>query len=120
MLGIHRTAARYTWTAAVVVLLLVMIYQVRSTLFVFTLAVLFAYLLSPAVDLLDRALPSRARTLALAMVYIFFIAVMVVAITQIGSRVVKEAHALAEKFPAMIASWQQQIAQKPDANASLQ
>ena len=61
MLGIDRKAARYTWTAAVVLLLLCLVYLVRSTLFVFILAVLFAYLLSPLVNLLDRFLPPAAR-----------------------------------------------------------
>ena len=36
-------------------LLLYLVYLVRSTLFVFILALLFAYLLSPLVNLLDRA-----------------------------------------------------------------
>ena len=59
MLGIDQSAARYTWTAPLVLLLLYLIYLVRSTLFIFILALLFAYLLSPLVNLLDRALPAR-------------------------------------------------------------
>ena len=52
----------------------VLVYLLRSTLFVFTLALLFAYLLSPLVDLLDRALPKkRTRTLALALAYVIFV-----------------------------------------------
>src|SRR5437016_5169882 len=120
MLGIDGTAARYTWSAAVVLLLLAMVYQVRSTLFIFILAVLFAYLLSPAVNLLDRALPSRTRTLALAMVYVVFVAVVALAGAQIGSRVVVEARALAGRFPSIIESWQQKSAQSPDATAGVQ
>ena len=77
MLGIDRQAARYTWTAALVLLLLWLVYQVRSTLFVFILAVLFAYLLSPLVNLLDRFLPTRTRTPALALAYVIFIGVVV-------------------------------------------
>jgi hypothetical protein len=38
MLGFDRRAARYVWTAALVVLLLVLVYLVRSTLFIFILA----------------------------------------------------------------------------------
>ena len=53
MLGIERSAARCTWTAAVVLLLLWLVYQLRVTLFIFAVALLFAYLLSPLVDLLD-------------------------------------------------------------------
>ena len=59
MLGLESKAARYTWTAALVVLALVLVYLLRSTLFVFTLALLFAYLLSPLVNFLDRALPMK-------------------------------------------------------------
>ena len=54
MLGLDRSAARVTWTAAAVVLLLWLIYMLRTTLFVFALALLFAYLLSPLVNLINR------------------------------------------------------------------
>ena len=78
MLGIDRSAARYTWTAALVVLLLWLVYLVRGTLFIFILALLFAYLLSPLVNLIDRFLPgSRTRTLALALAYVIFVAAIV-------------------------------------------
>jgi predicted PurR-regulated permease PerM len=117
---LDRTAARYTWTAAAVVLLLLLIYQVRSTLFVFSLAVLFAYLLSPAVDLLYRFLPGRARTLSLAIVYIFFVALVVLGASQIGSRVVDQAKSLAEKFPALLESWQQKTTRPPGGVLSVQ
>ena len=108
MLGFDRTAARYTWTAALVILFLLLIYQVRATLFLFTLAILFAYLLSPAVDLIDRAMPGKARTWALALVYVTFVALVVVAVSQIGSRVADEAKSLAGKFPAMLEGLQHQ------------
>ena len=61
MLGIDRSAARYTWTAAMVLLFLYLVYLVRSTLFIFALALLFAYLLSPLVNLLDRAIPKEGH-----------------------------------------------------------
>ncbi len=93
MLGIDPRAARYTWTVAILVLLLWMVYLMRTTLFVFIVALLFAYLLSPLVNLIDRFLPgSRTRTLALAIAYLIFVAVLFVGITQIGSRVVEEAN----------------------------
>src|SRR5215472_11444751 len=114
MLGIDRNAARYTWTAAAVLLLIELIYQVRSTLFIFALAVLFAYLLAPLVDLLDRALPNRTRTLALATVYVVFVVLVVLIGAQIGTPVVDEAHTLAGKFPDMLASWENQSAKPPD------
>src|SRR5215468_9481431 len=113
MLGFDRTAARYTWTAVLVILLLVLIYQVRATLFLFILAVLFAYLLSPAVNLLDRAMPNRARAWALALVYVTFVALMIVLISQIGSRVVEQAKLLAGKFPTMLEGLQQKAGDSP-------
>jgi predicted PurR-regulated permease PerM len=67
MLGFDQRAARSTWTAALVLLLLYLVFLARTTLFVFTLAMLFAYLLAPLVDLLDRIFPARStRTVARA------------------------------------------------------
>ena len=107
MLGIDRRAARCTWTAALVVLLLCLIYLARVTLFIFVLALLFAYVLAPLVNLLDRFLPARrTRTPALALAYVLFVGAVIVVGIQIGSRAVDEANNLATKFPAMIESWQ--------------
>ena len=101
MLGIDRTAARYTFTAALVLVLLALVYVVRSTLFIFSLALLFAYLISPLVNLLDRALPaSPTRTPALALSYVIFVTVVVLVGILIGSRVVNEAKALGPGCPA--------------------
>lgn len=107
MLGMDRRAARYTWTAALVLLLLALIYTLRRTLFIFILALLFAYLLSPLVNLLDRALPSRTRTPALAMAYVIFVGAVVLAGIQIGSRIAEQAGTLAKNLPSMIAAWEQ-------------
>jgi len=120
MLGFDRRAARYTWTIAITVLLLFLVYQVRKTLFVFVLALLFAYLLSPLVDLLDRVLPTnRTRTLALGLAYVIFVGIVVFLGMQIGSRVVDEATSLGQRFPQMLSSWQQATAGPPSAVNSL-
>src|ERR1035437_1839068 len=103
MLGMERSAARYTWTAAVVLLFLWLVYQLRSTLFIFALALLFAYLLSPLVDLLDRAIPRKGtRTLALALSYLIFIGAVVLVGIQIGTTVGSQAQTLASKLPEMM------------------
>jgi predicted PurR-regulated permease PerM len=117
MLGFDRRAARYTWTAAVVLLLLYLVYLVRTTLFIFVVALLFAYLLSPLVNLFDRFLPvsrTRTRTPALALAYVIFIGIVVLLVVQIGSRVVEQASTLGKKFPDMIANWE-----KPSSNSTL-
>ncbi len=120
MLGIERSAARYTWTAAMVLLLLWLVYRLRSTLFVFALALLFAYLLSPLVNLLDRAIPRRGtRTLALALAYLIFIGVVVLVGVQIGTLVAEQAQGLAGKLPGMMTKLEQPSALAPEAVNSL-
>jgi len=100
MLGFDARAARWTWTAAVVLLALWLIYLLRSALFLFILAVLFAYLLAPLVNVIDRLLPGkRSRTAALALAYVLVVGLVVLGATLIGSRVVQEANLLAQTFP---------------------
>ncbi|MGO9009820.1 MAG: AI-2E family transporter [Bryobacteraceae bacterium] len=110
MLGFDQRAARSTWTAALVLLLLWVVYLARTALFVFILALLFAYLLSPLVSLLARIFPGRRRrTPALALAYVIVVGIAAGLGFQIGARVVDEATALARKFPAMAQSWQQPL-----------
>jgi predicted PurR-regulated permease PerM len=106
MLGFDRKAARYVWTAALILLAIDLVYLVRRTLFVFTMAVLFAYLLSPLVNFLDRWLPTRTRTAALALAYAIFVGLMVLLGTQIGSRVVEQSRQLEKDLPARMAEWE--------------
>ena len=95
MLGIDRQAARYTWTAAAILLLLAAVYLIRTTLFVFIVALLFAYLLTPLVNFLDRVLPaSRTRTPALIVAYLIVIGVVIFAGFELGSRIVDQADSL--------------------------
>jgi predicted PurR-regulated permease PerM len=100
MLGIDSRAARSTWTAALVVLALWLVYLMRSTLYIFILAVLFAYLLAPLVNLLDRLLPTRStRTLALALAYVLLVGLVVVGAIVLGTKMVEQATQLASVFP---------------------
>ncbi len=95
MLGFDRRAAQYTWTAAAILLLLVALYRIRTALFVFIIALLFAYLLSPLVDFLDRVLPtSRTRTPALIFAYLLLIGALGFAAVGLGSRIAEEANSL--------------------------
>jgi predicted PurR-regulated permease PerM len=105
MFGFDRSAARYTVTAAIVLVTLWLIYQIRLTLFVFILAVLFAYLLSPLVNALNRALPGRTRMPALTLAYVIFICIIGAAVYEIGSKVVEQATVLAKDLPAQIEKW---------------
>ena len=113
MLGIDRSAARAAWTVALVALLLYLTYLVRATLFVFVLALLFAYLLTPLVDLLERFLPKGTRTPALALAYVIVVGAAVFAGIQIGSRVFDQTRQLADHLPGDVAKWRQAKADAP-------
>src|SRR5438067_5196377 len=103
MLGLDRRAARYTWTAAVILILLIVLYLIRTTLFVFIVALLFAYLLSPLVDFLDRVLPtSRTRTPALVVAYLILVGLLVFGGIELGTRVVEQANALVKRLPDLL------------------
>ena len=118
MLGIDRHAARSTFTAILVVLLMYLVYMVRQTLFIFVLALLFAYVLSPLVNALDRFLPaSRTRTPALALAYLIFVGVTVFLGIQIGSRVVDQAHKAAKDLPPKVIDWVKTPGSSPTLNA---
>src|ERR1035438_89101 len=100
MLGIDSRAARSTWTAALVVLALWLVYLMRSTLYIFILAVLFAYLLAPLVNLLDRLLPtSPTRTPALALAYVLLVGLVVLGAIVLGTKVAEQATQLASVYP---------------------
>ncbi|MGH9352737.1 MAG: AI-2E family transporter [Terriglobia bacterium] len=104
MLGIDPRAARTTWTVVATLILLWIIYQVRQTIFLFVVALLFAYLLWPLVDYLDKRLPGRSRTPALVIVYSLLIAALIILGIEVGSRVVHEANTLAVKIPDFLAA----------------
>src|SRR5207237_147279 len=102
MLGIDRRTARITWTVVLILLLLGILYRIRETLLVFAIALLLAYLLWPLVEYLDRRLPGRSRTPALAIVYLVLVGILTIIGFAIGSRVVAEASALAGRLPDLI------------------
>jgi predicted PurR-regulated permease PerM len=106
MLGIDRNAARYTFTVILVVVSMYLVYLVRQTLFIFILALLFAYLLTPLVNFLDRVLPtSSSRTPALALAYLIFIGAAGFLGFEIGSRIVDQANRLAHDLPPKVIAW---------------
>lgn len=102
MFGLDRQTARYVWTVGLILLIAWLIYDIRDTLFVFIVALLFAYLLFPLVNLLDRHLPGRSRLPALTIVYVALVGVLIVIGIVVGSRVVQDANALAAKLPQII------------------
>lgn len=110
MLGLDRHAARYTWTAVFILLLVRLLYLLRETLLIFVVALLFAYLLWPLVKLLDRRLPGRSKELALTLVYLALVGLLIVIGIAVGSRVVQQANALATRLPDLLSKFQPQTA----------
>ncbi|MEI9975769.1 MAG: AI-2E family transporter [Ignavibacteriota bacterium] len=107
MLGFDTRAARWTWTAVLVLVGVWLLYLLRSTLFLFVLAVLFAYLLAPLVNLIDRVLPGkRTRTAALAIAYVLVVGLAVLGASLLGSSVVQQANQLAKTFPDTLKGWE--------------
>ena len=110
LLGLDRHAARYTWTVVFVLLLVGLLYLIRETLFIFVVALLFAYLLWPLVKLLDRRLPGRSKVLALTLVYLAMVGILIVMGIALGSRVIQQANTLAARLPELLAKFQPPIA----------
>ena len=103
MLGLDPRAARAAWTVFFVALLITVVFLIRRTLLIFTAALLFAYLLSPLVDLVNRFTPRKfSRTLSLAIVYLLLLALIGTAGALIGSRILDEASALAGRLPQYV------------------
>lgn len=110
MLGIEPRAARAAWTVLLVGLFLAALYYTRAVLLVFVLAVLFAYLISPVVDLVERSVLRRfSRTWSLALVYTLLIAALATVGTLVGNRAAREASAFAQRFPALVAQVEQSL-----------
>jgi predicted PurR-regulated permease PerM len=102
MLGIDRKAARFTWTAALILLLLGCVYLIREALIVFSVALLLTYLLYPLFALLNRVLPGRSRAPALGLVYLSLFGVVALIVMTVGSQVADEAQSLAARVPDLL------------------
>ena len=111
MLGLDPKVARATWTVIAIGLFCLTIYAIRHTLFIFVVALLFAYLLLPIVEFIDRHLPmERSRGPALAIVYLFLVAGIVIGGIEVGARVAEQANNLAQRISDFM---------KPDQTLSL-
>jgi len=106
MLGIDAKAARATWTAVLLLLLLGTVYLIRDTLLVFVIAMMFAYLLYPLFDSLQEK--AGARTPALALTFVRVVGVIAGLGVFIGSHGGAEAKLLADQLRRP--DFQQQLA----------
>src|SRR5258708_21426481 len=100
MFGIDRRALEVCWTVFLFVLALGLVYVIRETLVVFALALFFAYLLSPVVDLVERRFPTRvSRPAVLGLVYLLILGALLSALIPLGARIGEEAASLASRLP---------------------
>ena len=96
-------AARITLTVAIVAATLYGVYVIRRTLFVFLLAIFFAYMVYPLVVLLDRFRPRRAPPWASPVAALVLVLALVVLISiLIGPSIGDEATRLSEQLPALL------------------
>ncbi|HTA71680.1 MAG TPA: AI-2E family transporter [Bryobacteraceae bacterium] len=103
MLGIDPRALRAAWTVLLLALVVAAAYAVRTTIAVFMIAVLFAYLLIPLVDAVNHYTPRRVSgTLALAIVYLMLVGFIVALGLTVGSRIADEANSLAVRLPDLL------------------
>jgi predicted PurR-regulated permease PerM len=103
MLGFDVRVARVVWTAFIVGLLLFLIYSARSTLLVVTCAVFFSYMIYPMIAMVEKWRPERiSRTASIAIVFIVVIAILFLAGTLLGTRMVDEASKLSQVIPEFV------------------
>jgi predicted PurR-regulated permease PerM len=102
ILGFDRTAARVTWTAWAVTMLLYGFYLAGEAAFILVLAVFVAYALWPMTAFLQRHTAGRfSRRSAAAIVFIAVIGAGALAFALLGSRVVQEGVHLAQQIPRL-------------------
>jgi len=103
MLGLDSRAARATWTVVAILVALELAWLARTTILVFTVALLLAYLLNPLVQLVAKLLPPKApKVSAAALVYLSGVGVIVAAMLIVGTRIAREAAELASQLPGLV------------------
>ena len=103
MLGIDRRVLQTTWTVFLFLFGLAAIYEIRTTLVLFALALFLANLLSPVVERVHWLIPpSGSRGPAAAVVYLVLIGIFVSLAIPIGTKIAEEAASLANRLPSEI------------------
>jgi len=97
--GIDRRALRVTWTVALILLLLGAVYSIRKTLFLFIVAMLFAYLLYPLINRIGERFHYKHRGAALALTYLLVLGILASIAILIGTKVAEEAQLLVAHPP---------------------
>jgi predicted PurR-regulated permease PerM len=101
MMGIDHRALKVVWTVFLFVLLLVVVWYIRTTLVLFAAAIFFAYMLYPVVGLTERFI-KRRRGLALAIVYCALVGLLVLLGFQLVPTLAAQAIQLTTHLPSLV------------------
>jgi predicted PurR-regulated permease PerM len=95
-------AARATWTALLLIGGLALVYLLRRALLLLAFSLFFAYLISPLVDVVQRARGlGQRRSAAVALVYLVLVLALAGAGAAVGPPLRAEFTSLAQKLPEM-------------------
>lgn len=97
---IDTRTTRVLFTALLFALALGFLYVARRTLMAFLFAILFAYLMSPAVSYLEKLVRSRVR--AIAVIYFLLVILLVTFFFFVGPQIGRQTQKLSEALPALI------------------
>ena len=100
MLGVDPRTFKMVWTIFLFGLLIATVYAVRETLILLAVAIFFAYMLAPLVNLVERFTPRR-RGIALAIVYVLLVGGLVTGGVTLGSQIADEATSLQAISPGL-------------------
>src|ERR1700730_17798789 len=102
MLGLDARAARVAWTVGLVALTFYAVFMVRTTLFVFVLALFLAYVIAPLVTLIERYTCSRVpRAVSVLAAFMLVIGSVGIGATLTAPAVADEAQLLSEQLPQL-------------------
>ncbi len=100
MAVIDTRAARILSTALIFALGLGFFYVARHTLMAFLFAILFAYLVDPAVSRVQKF--TKGRGSAIAVIYVLLVAVLIAFFFFVGPRIARQAQRLGQSLPALL------------------
>lgn len=100
MLLTDSRTARVLVTVLLFALALGFLYVTRATLIAFLFAIFFAYLMSPAVNRLEKVL--RGRNRAIAVIYFLLLVLVVVFFVAVGPKVTREGARLGKTLPDLL------------------
>ncbi|HUA82676.1 MAG TPA: AI-2E family transporter [Bryobacteraceae bacterium] len=105
MLGLDRRTLQIAWTLFLFALTLLVIYRIGYTLIIFAVALIFAQLLAPVVNFVERRFPPRVpRVWSLLIVYVVLLGALAAIMIPLFQRLSQEAAALTKSLPDVLQS----------------